>query len=76
MGAAKRRRGGTWAQGECVFIEDATGSFACDEYRRRMAQARIAVITESPDALLKRELAGAKRFLQAGLPKKHLSHKL
>jgi hypothetical protein len=31
-----------------------------------MAQARIAVITGSPDALLKREIAAAKRRVEAG----------
>jgi hypothetical protein len=62
---ANRRQGGTWAQGECVFIEGAGGSFACDEYRRRMAQARIAVITANPDAILTREIAVEKRRVQA-----------
>jgi predicted transcriptional regulator len=52
---------GTWAQGDCVWIEGKTGAFACDEYRRKMTAAEIAVSTHHPDALRVRELRGRLR---------------
>lgn len=56
---------GIWAQGECVFIEGHEGAFACDEYRRRMSQARIPVITHRPDALRVREVSEERTAAQA-----------
>lgn len=56
---------GTWAQGDCVWIEgDARGSYPCDEYRRKMSRADIAVSTHKPDAIRVREIAAEKSRIQ------------
>ena len=59
---------GTWAQGECVWIEgDPRGSYPCDKYRQQMSRAQIAVSTHKPDAIRVREIAAEKSRIQREL---------